>query len=998
MNSLSQIIPPEIFKDSFYESIKRLARDESIKTILEIGSSSGDGSTRAFVEGIQRRPKQDCQLYCLELSRTRFEELKKRYQTIPFVNCYNAASVGLDGFTCVENIPVYKNKFPEEVLPNYPISEVIKWYQQDKEYLSKHIGCHDGINIIKKTHQIDYFDLVLIDGCEFTGIEELNRVYGAKWILLDDVRAFKNHYNYHRLRKDPDYQLIEENFALRNGYAIFKKNIVDLSQTKELPIHFFTLALNAQPFIKHHINTFKELDGPWHWHIIEGVAELNHDSSWSKVNGGQVPKDCHKNGLSIDGTTEYLDQIKANFSKNITIYRKDNGEFWDGKIEMVSAPMVNIQTECLLWQVDADELWTVEQVKRAKELFEKNPHKKAAYYWCHFFVGANLVTSNKHVYGNNPNLEWLRTWRYKPSMKWISHAPPFLGEPTGRNSYLNVANNAFSHRETEKAGLTFQHFAYFDEKQIAFKEKYYGYSGAVEGWKALQKQKHFPIKLNQFFPWADSSVECTLAKERGITPIIEVAKKSDLFVKSSINSLVVVDGVFFQDYNTGIASVWEEYFNYWKKTGFLNSVIFLDRGGFRPSIKGLKTLTIHRHSYKNWSEESTKLGDICQKLGAKAFISTYYTTAKEIPSSIVLHDLIPEGDPSHLKNPMWQEKYHAIYQASNIFCVSKTTEKLLKKYYPEINPKRIVIARNGVNKNNFYPASDHEIRAIRKKFHLERPYILSVSKTRDGYKNGRFLLQAFRNLPNREAYDLIFTGGVPLEEELQEMAKHLNIRILALTQNELRVAYSGALVTVFCSQAEGFGMPILEAMACGCPLITSNNSCFPEVAGDAAIMVDPYGSPMQLTEALCEIIKPRIRDTLISNGLVRTKLFDWKESSIKVQNTIVDKINRKNKLEVIKRISSKITKDNKDFSLDLEIGKLYLSLGENLQSIEHLLKTLKKTPQNLEVAMVLIDAFISCKDFKSAESLFRCFQNKIPHDRIELERFSQFIPMSSKKT
>ena len=83
-------------------------------------------------------------------------------------------------------------------------------------------------------HQIDYFDLVLIDGSEFTGIEELNRVYGAKWILLDDIRAFKNHYNYHRLSKDPDYQLIEENHTLRNGHAIFTKNPNENDNLNEL--------------------------------------------------------------------------------------------------------------------------------------------------------------------------------------------------------------------------------------------------------------------------------------------------------------------------------------------------------------------------------------------------------------------------------------------------------------------------------------------------------------------------------------------------------------------------------------------------------------------------------------------------------------------------------------------------------------------------------------------------------------------------------------------
>jgi hypothetical protein len=127
-------------------------------------------------------------------------------------------------------------------------------------------------------------------------------------------------------------------------------------------IHFFTIVLNGEPFIRYHAEVFKQLPFQWHWHIVEGVADLKHDTAWSLQGGGHISDEIHRNGYSHDGTTEYLDELARLYPDNVTIYRKSEGVFWDGKLEMVNAPLQNIQEECLLWQVDVDELWTVEQL------------------------------------------------------------------------------------------------------------------------------------------------------------------------------------------------------------------------------------------------------------------------------------------------------------------------------------------------------------------------------------------------------------------------------------------------------------------------------------------------------------------------------------------------------------------------------------------------------------------------------------------------------------
>jgi glycosyltransferase involved in cell wall biosynthesis/ADP-heptose:LPS heptosyltransferase/chemotaxis methyl-accepting protein methylase len=266
---------------------------------------------------------------------------------------------------------------------------------------------------------------------------------------------------------------------------------------KGLPIHFFTIVLNGQPFIQHHINVFKQLPFHWHWHIVEGVAELNHDTAWSKATGGRIPDGLHQNGLSVDGTTEYLNALKKEFPDNVTIYRPPAGKFWDGKREMVNAPLGNVREQCLLWQVDADELWTFSQLVRAHALFRAHPEKTAAQFYCHFFVGPKLVITSRDTYGNHSAYEWQRVWRFQPGDRWAAHEPPRL-----HRGEVDVASlNPFSHVETEAMGLVFQHYAYATEAQLRFKETYYGYAGAVEQWSKLQRSEQFPQKLSDHFAW-----------------------------------------------------------------------------------------------------------------------------------------------------------------------------------------------------------------------------------------------------------------------------------------------------------------------------------------------------------------------------------------------------------------------------------------------------------------------------------------------------------------
>ncbi|RQW88757.1 MAG: glycosyltransferase family 9 protein [Geobacter sp.] len=548
-SELDVIIPPEIKNDEFYFMIQKLAREENITNVLEIGSSSGGGSTEAFVTGLQGNPNSP-RLFCMEISRARFGTLRDTYKDLGFVKCYNVSSVPLDKFPTEQDVAAFYSGVGT-ALNNYPLEMVLGWLRQDKEYVSGSGVSSDGIQKIKRENGIETFDLVLIDGSEFTGSAELEEVYGALIIILDDVNAYKNYFNYRRLKFDDNYVLVAENWSLRNGYAVFRLNerskqhsvispggeniqtamplMSDVLSPRNLPVHFFTIVLNGKPFIEKHISTFEKLPFTWHWHIIEGVAALKHDTAWSLANGGRIDDSLHRNGLSNDGTSEYLDDLARKYPDQVTVYRKKQGVFWDGKLEMVQAPLETVTEECLLWQVDVDEIWTVEQIAAARELFVQAPEKSAAFYLCQFFVGPTLVTTTVNTYGNHLGNEWLRTWRFRPGDRWLAHEPPRLMRQMGGVAIDVATINPFMHTATVEKGLVFHHYAYATEGQIRFKEVYYGYHGAVEQWRNLQKVKNFPVMLRDYFSWVRDAAQ--VDKYAGET-IFDAAPKEILWIRT----------------------------------------------------------------------------------------------------------------------------------------------------------------------------------------------------------------------------------------------------------------------------------------------------------------------------------------------------------------------------------------------------------------------------------------------------------------------------------
>ncbi|MBD2453550.1 FkbM family methyltransferase [Nostoc sp. FACHB-87] len=366
--------------------------------------------------------------------------------------------------------------------------------------------------------------------------------------------------------------------------------------------------------------------------------------------------------------------------------------------------------------------------------------------------------------------------------------------------------------------------------------------------------------------------------------IYELAKaKSQTLPRRNI----LIDGVFFQLYQTGIARVWRSLLEQWSNSEFANHILVLDRGNTAPKINGIRYRTIPVYDYNDTDTDKQMLQEICDEEGADLFISSYYTTPLTTPSVFVAHDMIPEVFGWNLEHPMWREKHYAIHHATAYLAVSENTAKDLVNYFPEISLESIVIAQNGVEHQIFSPSSQENISRFIYKYGINKPYFILVGAG-NGYKNGMLFFQAFSQLSNSYGFDIVCTGsGGILAEEFRVCTSGSSVYMLQLSDEELATAYSGAVALVYPSKYEGFGMPIVEAMACGCPVITCPNASIPEVAGEAAIYVkddDVDG----MVNALCDIQKPRIRQVLIEAGLAQAQKFSWTKMADIVSTTLIN--------------------------------------------------------------------------------------------------------------
>lgn len=245
------------------------------------------------------------------------------------------------------------------------------------------------------------------------------------------------------------------------------------------------------------------------------------------------------------------------------------------------------------------------------------------------------------------------------------------------------------------------------------------------------------------------------------------------------------------------------------------------------------------------------------------------------PSVTTVHDLVFRKYPETVDRLVHKTEVvrmeRVIKYSDHIIVDSVSTKNDLMKEYG-INESRITVVYPGID-SRFEPKKIDDIDRVKNKYQIEGNYILALG-TREPRKNLKRVVDAFKSMKQKNlklvivgrhgwgpedfsgVQDVIFTDFIP--------------------DQDLPALYSGAETFVYPSLYEGFGFPVLESMACGTPVVTSNTSSLPEVAGDAAILVNPK-SVKAIREGILESIKKK--KTLTKKGLQQAANFTWAKTA-----------------------------------------------------------------------------------------------------------------------
>ena len=276
------------------------------------------------------------------------------------------------------------------------------------------------------------------------------------------------------------------------------------------------------------------------------------------------------------------------------------------------------------------------------------------------------------------------------------------------------------------------------------------------------------------------------------------------------------------------------------------------------------------------------------------FVATnFLAPATGHPGRIVpmVHDLAfrryPETAP-HI-DARWRRRFAAALQeAPAIMVPSKSVARDLREAY-DIGEERIHVIHHGVDADVFAPAPQGAIAAVRERFGIDGPYVLFLGGI-EPRKNLETLVRAFARADARDVALVVAGGPVRwfpqaverLNASIALLPEAVGDRIVMtgyVSERDKLALLSGATALAYPSLYEGFGFPVLEAFAAGVPVLTSNVSSLPEVAGDAAVLVDP-GNVDALAAALTELVADEdLRAVLSAAGVSRAARFTWEATA-----------------------------------------------------------------------------------------------------------------------
>lgn len=282
--------------------------------------------------------------------------------------------------------------------------------------------------------------------------------------------------------------------------------------------------------------------------------------------------------------------------------------------------------------------------------------------------------------------------------------------------------------------------------------------------------------------------------------------------------------------------------------------------------------TGHPHSQKQHKRflERYRACQVTTQNKKTIFHSTYYRTPSNksnLFTVTTVHDFTYERYVGGIKRAVHStQKNHAINNSDIIICVSQNTKNDLLEYLPKTPSNKIHVVHNGVSEGFT------QINLT----HIENQ-VLFVGQ-RGGYKNFSSAIYALSMV--KDIRISCVGGGSFTKSELAFLEKNIPGRYAHLgyiTEEQLNKEYNKSIALIYPSLYEGFGIPILEAMRAGCPVISGHNSSIPEVAGDSALLLE-RGSPDEIKDALNSLSNKELREKLISQGLVQSNKFSWERT------------------------------------------------------------------------------------------------------------------------
>lgn len=327
----------------------------------------------------------------------------------------------------------------------------------------------------------------------------------------------------------------------------------------------------------------------------------------------------------------------------------------------------------------------------------------------------------------------------------------------------------------------------------------------------------------------------------------------------------------------------------------------LGLGKFKPPIRGVKYRLIRWLPSKGYAFLRAYLHlwlPIDVLLGSSPDLYFYpvfaaFPALRAKPTVVVVHDLsylhYPEYVMDRIVRRYRRDVPVSLKKAAHIVAVSEYTKQDISKSYAVARDKISVISP-GVDHSKFYPRPRGQIAAVKARYGLPAGYILFLGSM-EPRKNVGGLLQAYAQLPPtlKKQFGLVIAGGKgwrnqPIQELLDKLvAGGENIvQPGYIRAQDLPALHSGAALLVHPAHFEGFGIPIIEAMACGTPVIAANNSSMPEAAGPAGLLVDA-NSTNDISGAIAKVLtNPQLAAAMVTKGYQQAQKYTWEAGAKKL--------------------------------------------------------------------------------------------------------------------